>query len=253
MTRRRHEQPQKGNPHKLPIKQHVLPVASIVRFTNNNGVVRLHHVTTGHERNAKPSDDIFCAKRAWDTGAETGFMKHIEDQFQPLASLIIKEKITKIDEPEDKHKIDLFFALWRCRAIYKTKDMTDVPFKGILTSRTLLTRDQEERLEKAGFSFIRDGGVMPTHHLRGDLIRLHIGREMPHLKDIKWAIVRVHLGQFIVPDRIDIPFIPLDPTRCLFGSGANGTISKTNVIEINRYMKQNCEQYYFANDLRECF
>jgi hypothetical protein len=262
MAKRKYEKTQKGNPHALPVRQHVFPYASIARFTDNKGGVSLHHLATGQERKARPSDNIFCAMRAWDTRAEVGYMKQIESGFQALASLIIEDKVTKIEGP-DKHKVDLFFALWKMRAIFRAKDgrakeMTDIQFKfnGLLTGGTF-TKDQEEIFEKNGISFLRAEGVAPAHHVHGIQIQAGIMREMSALSVIKWAIVHVHLGQFIVPDFISTTFIPLEPTLCLCGTAGNmndnGTIFRTNAVDINLHLKAHCKEYYFANDLRECF
>ena len=70
---------------------------------------------------------MFCAMRAWDTRAEFGYMKQIEDQFQELASRIIDKSVTKIEEA-DKHKVDQFFSLWKMRAIFRAREVTDVQF-----------------------------------------------------------------------------------------------------------------------------
>jgi hypothetical protein len=100
VPRRRYEKPQKGNPHSLPIRQHVFPAASIARFTNDDGVVDLYRLSTSQVRKATPDDDIFCAKRAWDARAEFGFMKQIEDEFQLLASKVINGALTAISAAE---------------------------------------------------------------------------------------------------------------------------------------------------------
>jgi hypothetical protein len=55
-----------------------------------------------------------------------------------------------------------------------------------------------------------------------------------------------------------ITLVPLHPTLCLCGGGeedwiAGAGITKGNVVDINRHMVQGCKDYYFANDLDECF
>jgi hypothetical protein len=130
VPRRRYEKPQKGNPHSLPIRQHVFPTASIARFTNDQGVVDLYRLSTSQVRKATPDDDIFCAKRAWDARAESGFMKQIEDGFQLLASKIIDGALTAISAAE-KDAVDYFYALWKMRAMYRDSDTADIPFKQV--------------------------------------------------------------------------------------------------------------------------
>jgi hypothetical protein len=79
MARRAYEKTQNGNPHQLPVKQHVFPARSIARFANSAGMVQLHNLTTQRTRAARPGDAMFCAMRAWDLRAERGYMKQIED------------------------------------------------------------------------------------------------------------------------------------------------------------------------------
>jgi hypothetical protein len=254
MAKRKHEKTQKGNPHALPIRQHVFPSASIARFADNGGVVSLHHLLTGQVLKAKPSNPIFCAMRAWDTRAEIGYMKQIEDEFQELASRIIKRELAKI-EAADKHKVDRFFALWKMRAIFKSKEVAEVQIKGIAGEK--LTKDQEEKFEKIGVLFMREGGVMSAHRVHGLQIQIGVMREASVLSNLAWGIVRAQAGQFVVPDFPAITFIPLEPTLCLCGTAGNfiesGTMLKDNLIDLNHQLRAASKEYYFANDLRECF
>jgi hypothetical protein len=80
--RQKFEKPQKGNPHQLPVMQHVWPLESIARFADGNGVVCLFDKVRNKLRQAKPDDDIFCAKRVWDRRAECGYMKGITSSVQ---------------------------------------------------------------------------------------------------------------------------------------------------------------------------
>jgi hypothetical protein len=61
----------------------------------------------------------------------------------------------------------------------------------------------------------------------------------------------------VVPDFPTTTFIPLEPKLCLCGRVENvverGIIMKNNVMDINRHLRANSEDYYFANDLRQCF
>ena len=254
MARRKFEKTQKGNPHGLPIRQHVFPRTSIVRFADNNGLVDLHRLATGQRRKAAPSDDMFCAMRAWDTRAESGYMKQIEDQFQELASRIIEKSATKIEGIE-KHKVDQFFSLWKMRAIFRAKEVAEVQLNGITGER--FTKDQEEVFEKMGVLFVREGGVMSAHRVHGMQIQTGIMQETSALSSIRWGIVRAQGGQFVVSDLPTTTFIPLEPTLCLCGTAENviehGIILKNNVIDINRHLIANGKEYYFANDLQQCF
>jgi hypothetical protein len=114
----KYERPQKKNRPLLTVRQHVFPSASIVRFADAEGRVSLHDLVRGKERSAKPDDNIFCAKRAWDQRAER-YMKKIEDDFQVLASKVVEGALSEIGEAE-KGVVDHFYALWHMRARHRT-------------------------------------------------------------------------------------------------------------------------------------
>jgi hypothetical protein len=149
----------------------VWPLESIVRFTDGNGIVCLFDKVRNKVRQAKPDDDIFCAKRVWDRRAEFGYMKAIEDAFQELASEIITGTITAIDDGQ-KEKIDAFFALWKMRADYKTADGGAISFNDVTGAKW--TPDQEEQFEKGHVSFFREGGTMPARMFYGLQIQFRI-------------------------------------------------------------------------------
>jgi hypothetical protein len=253
MPRRHYEKPQKGNPYRLPIRQHVFPSASIARFTNADGVVDLDHFSISKIRKTVPDDDIFCAKRAWDARAER-LMKKIEDAFQGLASKIIDGSIAAISVA-DKDAVDSFYALWKTRALFRHRVMDDVIFKGV-TGATY-SKDQEERFEKSGVFFLKEGGAMSAHRWNGFELQMHVDHEVLSISDVSWGVVRAAEGQFAVPDAPSLALIPITPTLSLAGSRGhvieNIAIPKINVVGLNRLAKQRCNAYLFANDLGQCF
>lgn len=249
--RQKFEKPQKSNPHKLRIKQHVLPLRSIARFADASGNVSLFDRARNKERSAKPDDDIFCAKRAWDQRAEAGYMKSIEDAFQELADEVIAGKVTALD-PEQKVKVDAFYALWKARAEHRNADTNPIRFKNVTGYRW--TKDLEEQFEKRGVSFIREGGTMPARILHGLRIQREIDAGLDTLAGAQWGIMRAQAGHLIVPDHPgQHPVIPLTPTLCLCW-GQIGTTSLTwqHVAMINRYFNLVSHQYLFAHDLMQC-
>jgi hypothetical protein len=254
MPRRRYEKPQKGNPHSLPIRQHVFPSSSIARFTNDHGVVDLSRLSTCQVWKAAPDDDVFCARRAWDARAEFGYMKKIEDAFQLLASKVLDGAL-KVISAAEKETVDSFYGLWKMRATYRDKETTDIEFKQVTGAN--FTKDQEELFEKGGIFFLKEGGAMSAHRWHGFQLQVAIDREVLNLSNIGWGVVHAHEGQFLVPDTPSIMLIPITPMLSLCGSQGdvieNTIISKSNVININRYLKQNCKDHLFANDLGQCF
>jgi hypothetical protein len=253
MSRRVYEKTQKGNPYRLPLRGHVFPSASISRFTDGNGLVEVYRPSSKTVFKASPTNPVFCAMRAWDKRAETGYMKEIEDDFQELAGKVIDGKVVSIGQ-SNKLKVDRFFALWNIRATFRDKELADVKFNGI-TGDTF-TKDQEEGLENVGVLFIRQGGTMPAHRFHGVQIQMGITRKLSELANIRWGIVRALEGQFIVPDFPNITMVPVAPALCFCGTRGDlvesGAVVKGNVIAINRHLIENSREYYFANDLRMC-
>lgn len=60
-----YEPTQKGNPHRLAVKQHTFPKTSIARFVGQKGNVELFLKSRDKVIQAKPSNEIFCAERVW--------------------------------------------------------------------------------------------------------------------------------------------------------------------------------------------
>jgi hypothetical protein len=244
------EKPQKGNPHRLRIKQHVWPKRSIERFVDAAGKVNLFDRARNKVRMAAADDDIFCAKRAWDQRAEI-VTKSIEDEFQGLADEIIAANVTILD-PKQKASVDAFYALWRARAEHRTTGADLTSLKNVTGHKW--TKDQEEDFEKHGVWFIREDGTMPDRFLRGFRIQREIDALLPELSSAQWGIMRAQAGHLIVPDHPGLsPIIPLTPTLCLCW-GQTGTTSMPwqQVAVINRYLNLVGHQYVFAQNLTQC-
>ena len=94
----KYEKTQKGNPHKLTVKEHTFPARSISRFTKDNGKVSVSLISKDKVLERKPCDQLFCAKRAWDQNVESEFMKSIEYKYQSLDFDIILRNKEKIKE-----------------------------------------------------------------------------------------------------------------------------------------------------------
>lgn len=249
MARQKFERPQKGNPHQLPIKEHVWPLKSIARFADSKGDVWLYDKVRNKARRAKPDDTIFCAIRVWDRRAELGYMKGIEDAFQELASEIIEGTVTTIDAKQ-KETVDAFFALWKMRADYKAADGSAVTFKSV-TGQSL-TRDQEETFEKNHVYFFRQDSTMPAHMARSMEIQFRIDGYVRDLSSVQWGVIHALEGHLVVPDVPAYTIIPLTPALCLCSGGQSGTITKENLGDINRSFKAASREYFFAQDLAQC-
>lgn len=247
--RRKPEKPQKGNPHRLRVNQHVWPRRSIERFVDAAGKVTLFDRSRNKVRKAAPNDDIFRVKRVWDQRAEAGFMKSIEDDFQSLADEIIAGKVNSLDQKQ-KLTADAFYALWRARADHRVAG-DDHRLKGVIPPQW--TKDQQEEFEKHGMWFVREDGMMPDRFLRGFLIQRDIDVIVDDLARAQWGILRANQGNLIVPDHPGAtPIIPLTPTLCLCWGQATANVGWRHVAVINRYFNAVSHHHLFGRDLSQC-
>jgi hypothetical protein len=246
----KHEKPQKKNRHLLSVRQHVFPVASIARFADSRGCVSVSDRLRNMVRPAKPNDIIFCARRAWDRRAETGYMKRIEDAFQNLASMIIDRTVTDLND-DNKQILNRFYALWYMRSRYRTLPAQEIQAK--VVTGTDLTLDQEENLEINGYLFVRPGGRLLARQMNGIRLQFRIDKFSADLRSgTQWGIIQSEEGEFIVPDIPMHGIVPLTPTLCLISPAPNGVISSTNVATINRAVRATSHEYFFAQDFSQC-
>jgi hypothetical protein len=245
------EKPQKGNPHQLVINQHMFPAKSITRFADSCGRVQLQMKADKLVRRAKPSDSIFCARRAWDHASEVRFIKKIEDNFQCLADLIIDGRVLKFDE-QQKHIISSFYVLWMARAEIRDQPQKDAVLPGSWPSYGF-SKDQEEGREKAGYSFFR-GNVFPARMISGAAVHVRVGRYLRLVNPTaNWGIVQASGGEFVVPDWPLHAFVPITPSLALVNQEAiNQRLDRAAVGLVNEQLRSASRRYFFARDFAAC-
>jgi hypothetical protein len=249
--RARAERTRPRNPNSLTVDQHIFPSKSIERFTNQSGRVSVHDLHRAKVISAKPNNAIFCAGRAWDQRAETGYMKCIEDEFQNIVGPILDGKTEPL-APEHKATIDRMYALWHMRSRYRELGSQEIHLNGIAGCD--LTKEQEENLEKNGYMFARKSGTMPARQLNGLELQLRIDNYAHDLAAhvTRWGVISAQSGEFIVPDVPMHGIIPLTPRLALVQSAPDGMIVEGNVAEINRAMRTTSQDYFFARDFLSC-
>jgi hypothetical protein len=248
--RARAERTRRKNPNSLTVNQHVFPLKTMEQFAQG-GRISVHLLARGKVRPMKPSNALFCARRAWDQRAEAGYMKQIEDEFQATIAPIIAGKVGEITS-EQKPAVDRMYALWYMRARYRDLEEQEIQLNGI--AGDALTREQEENLEKNGYMFARDGGTMPARQLNGFQLQMRINNYASQLAAgvTRWGVISVQSGEFIVPDVPLHTILPLSPTLALVGSAPDGMIVEQNLAEINRAVRAASQKYFFARDLSKC-
>jgi hypothetical protein len=239
------EKPQKGNPHKLTVKQHVFPRRSIERFYDSGNGIELSLAEQKMSIRALSTHDVFCAKRAWSHRVESGFMTDIERRYQEVAEAIVEGRVSSITALDQRAVSDMF-ALWRVRWHWQDSDHPDPKLKMDRLERALPI-DVQERMEKVGVLFTRPDGTFPLRQAVGVNIQLD-QEELAHaMSGRAWGIVRAASGQFVVPDTYGSDAVlPLSPTIVLAWDCPDKTITGEAVAAINRVAFARHKRYLFA-------
>ena len=245
MTRIAARRLQKGNPHQLTIKQHVLPRQSIARFTGQDAKVEVQRLGQTATIRLKPNNPIFCADRAWDQRAEAGYSRSIEIEFQHLVDLLLAGKyfLKEIDHLT----VTRFWALWRLRAEARKNLPSPVKLKGVIETRELSIFEQEA-LEAKHISYVENGNEIPSHIISGLQMQAQIDRLT--MTPICWGVIKSAIIEFIVPDTIGTSgFVPLSSNTALLANLANGPIDSQAAIRINQVLRDGATHYIFAKHI----
>lgn len=242
------EKPQKGNPHRLTINQHVFPRTSINRFERETGLVDVFSYRVGKVVKVRSDNDLFCAKRAWDQRTEAGIGKHIEDRFQSLVRGILTGAVSVIGHFE-KIVVEEFFSLWRSRQKFRVDGLADVQFD---RGGEVLTIDQQEALESKHVAFMRDG-VMPGRLTAGIHVFGYLNALRHANQHTEWGIVRSGDGEFIVPDCFqDMMIVPVSPKISIIADQPNSLLTRSEVAVLNQMAIDRSNDYYFARNFSAC-
>lgn len=239
------EKPQKGNPHKFVIQQHIHTAHCIGKFNAEDEKVEVKFIETGEIEKKGKRSKIFCTKRNWDEKAERGLMGLIEKGFH--------EEITNIKPFENRnhHAISKYFLLWRIRHHFSTSPMADATLNGI--SGSGLTKEQEEILESEGAMYIRDGGGVPARFITGMEVLRQLDMQWPSVESMQWGLLEATEGEFLVADCYqDLTFMPISPKLAYCAGFKDQAIGKSDVAEINRQSISKSSSFYFAKDLNNC-
>jgi hypothetical protein len=180
---------QKGNPHQLTIEQHIFPRRSLERFADEpDGRIAVRRPPGSLEEvRVRPSAAFFNAQRVWDHGAESGFMKKIEDQFQAVAEQIT---VTQRRLAQEQHGIvSDFYALWYARATLKANPIADQPLHGIVGKERRNSLNDQEMLEKNDILFINEDFTLPGRMIASVQIWTLITNYRKTYPGQRWGIV----------------------------------------------------------------
>lgn len=219
-----YEPTQERNPHQLTTQQHIISRAHIAEFSREDMV----EVTTKEHDDTKrrpPTSEVFCADRVWSEKVESQIMKRIEDAFIDAARRV--EPGEEIGD-ETADAFTEYWALWLFRANVGFEEHDDLELHGIGGKTGVLTKDDEEILEKNGANFIREDGTMPSRFGFYISMMRHLDqvRQVAATRNWCWRVfgteVELVLGDspFALERGIHAPLIPLGPRR----------IALTNVV-----------------------
>ena len=187
----KHEKTQKGNPHRLTIRQHVHSAACIERFADEAGNVSVLRVGSTATFSARPGNDVFVTHRTWSHRSERHFTE-IERRFQHAIDAALGSGEV------DQEAVTDYFITWSIRSELKATARPPTRLKGIEGDR--LTQDQEEILERKGYAFVREGGEMPARLLSDLEIVRRYDVARPALAHGRWRLGLATGGmRFICP------------------------------------------------------
>ncbi len=247
----KYEKTRPNNPNRLTINQHVFPLMSMARFSDQSGRVSVHDLRRGKTFRAKPTNPLFQARRAWDQQTESVYMKRIEDKFQKAVVPIIDGKLQALPS-EAKAAVDAMYALWHIRARLREIDSQEFQLNEVRGAN--LTKEQEENLEANGYLFVRESGKIPSRQLNGAELQMRTGDFVRELENSvgRWGVISTQSGEFIVPDVPMNGVIPLTPQLALIQSAPDGMITEKNLAEVNFAMRARSEDYFFSRGLLNC-
>lgn len=246
----KHERTLPGNPNQLIVNQHIFPRSAIQRFANAEGMVQVERLAGGRPFLTRPTSSMFCAQRAWDHATETRRSHPIESAYADLADRVARGEIQTLSPAMDK-AVSEFYFLWNHRFKAATIQGEDAALNIVGPEREL-TRDQEERLERAGVMFVR-GNKLPARFINGMSIMLETDRGMERMANADWGIVRAREGEFLVPDNCaGMSVVPVSPSVCLVDGAGDIALTLKGVAWLNRSLKGQAAAFLFGRDLARC-
>jgi hypothetical protein len=249
----KYQKTQKGNKHELTIDQHVFPKRSLQRFASADGRLSVRKPPdAANELRLKPKNPLFCAKRVWDHGAEGGFMRHIESQFQTVADGIVAATNPSLADEQHILATD-FYALWRVRAHLRANRIPDKRLHGIIKKEAQHSADELEYLEKNNIGYINNDLTLPGRWAASAHIGMFIGNYRKQHPNLRWGVVTSIKAEFIVPDQFgEYTVIPVMPKVCLIANVKDMEVTEQSVRKINATALEVAKDYIIAQSFAAC-
>lgn len=239
------EKPQAGNPHQLTVNQHCFPASAIARFCDTSGQVQVT-LKEGHSFRADPSNKVFCAKRAWDQRAESGYMLSIENEYRDYAESVIASGSLSVSQ-SGSAVVSAMYSLWCLRESMRDAEIEEYPIPGVVELAVEYSKDDMELLEKAHISTFRPDFTIPARHTVSGLIQIRLNRALRSFRGTEWRLAHAESG-FVVPDSsLDRMILPLSPSLCFYHTQEQTMIHGVeDITAFNATSIERCLRYHFS-------
>ncbi|TXI85541.1 MAG: hypothetical protein E6Q40_07630 [Cupriavidus sp.] len=237
--------------HQITNRQHFIARSVLKRFAGNGGKVQVLEFATGETANCGPDDDRFVVRRHWDQRSESRVMQDIERRFGSIAASVLRGKALRSDRAFHT-TISEMYALWRPRFELAVRPMPDMQLavSGVEREVAPAMRDQ---LEHHGVIVPDAAGRIAGRSLAGVSLMRMLDMHAIQMTLTKWAVVRAHEGEFVLPDTFgQFLVLPLAPTYCFIADNENGVIDRDTVADLNALAKRSAHRFIVARDIAAC-
>ncbi|SHN44905.1 hypothetical protein SAMN05192549_1302 [Duganella sacchari] len=227
-------------------RQHVLPLASIIRFRNAKDVVEVELIHKQKRFTENGNQKNFVAIRAWTQFAEDG-MRGVEDAFQNAINEVLVSK--KID---DKHQVIFkrFYALIRARSKAR---YTEIAGESLMTDVSPMPKMTDEELlefERQGVFF--ENTPLAVSRQVKDFAIAHEVLQADKQQG-KWGLITSAKREFLVSDDFfPLIFVPVNPTTYLVWEEDSQQLGDQAVQRMNAEIKASARNFVFARSLDHC-
>ena len=137
------------------------------------------------------------------------------------------------------------YSLWRVRSKWRRIPLPDEPLKDVIELEYECSKDERERLEKAGVSVIGPGPKLDGRHIASGVMQLHFFRLRERLKGLRWAILSTRDAEFLVPDTAETSYLPVTPKLCLVPGEGYQIADASTVATFNvRSVSESCDHFF---------
>lgn len=172
-------------------------------------------------------------------------MSNIESNFHSQIDCLVPAN------KRDHIAISKYFCLWILRHKFHLERLSDAPLAGI--EGEILTKEQQEVLEKKWIGYVNDRAEMPARQLTGGQIQIGIVQLMQTFRDIKWGIIEAREGHFLYADAYhELCFIPISPKFAFAGNLPDKRLTLDEVALANRQSIDSSTEFYLAKNMAKC-